>query len=120
MPTKMQAAVVTAFKKPLERQEWDVPTPGPDQILRPRDRRCHRARLVWGARKDIAECLDFAAKGEVKADIELQPLASINTIFERLEQGDVPSRVVLDFTATKSEKAAGQKTDAVRAVPVLA
>jgi threonine dehydrogenase-like Zn-dependent dehydrogenase len=33
MPTKMQAAVVTAFKKPLEMQEWDVPTPGPGQIL---------------------------------------------------------------------------------------
>ena len=25
---KMQAAVVTAFKKPLEIQEWDIPTPG--------------------------------------------------------------------------------------------
>ena len=45
----------------------------------------------------MAECLDFAAKGKVKADIELQPLSSINTIFERLEHGDVPSRVVLDF-----------------------
>ncbi len=33
MATKMQAAVVTAFKKPLEMQEWDVPTPGPGQIL---------------------------------------------------------------------------------------
>jgi len=73
-----------------------------------------------GARKDMAECLDFAAKGKVKADIELQPLSSINTIFERLEQGDVPSRIVLDFTDTKSEKAAGQKTNAVRAVSVLA
>jgi hypothetical protein len=40
--------------------------------------------------------------------------------FDFLEQGDVPSRVVLDFTDTKSEKAAGQKTDAVRAVSVLA
>ena len=35
--------------------------------------------------------------GKVKADIELQPLSSINAIFERLEHGDVPSRVVLDF-----------------------
>jgi propanol-preferring alcohol dehydrogenase len=51
-----------------------------------------------GTREDMAECLDFAANGKVKADIELQPLGSINAIFERLEHGDVASRVVLDFT----------------------
>jgi propanol-preferring alcohol dehydrogenase len=50
-----------------------------------------------GTRKDMAECLAFAADGAVKADIELQPLSSINKIFERLAHGDVPSRVVLDF-----------------------
>jgi propanol-preferring alcohol dehydrogenase len=33
MSRKMQAAVVTAFGKPLEIQEWDVPSPGPGQIL---------------------------------------------------------------------------------------
>ena len=73
-----------------------------------------------GTRKDMAECLDFAAKGKVKADIELQPLSSINKIFERLEHGDVPSRVVLDFTDTKSEPATGQTKDTVRPVPVVA
>ena len=50
-----------------------------------------------GTRKDMAECLAFAADGAVKADIELQPLSSINDVFERLAHGDVPSRVVLDF-----------------------
>jgi len=50
-----------------------------------------------GTRKDMAECLAFAAEGKVKADIELQPLGSINQVFERLAKGDVPSRVVLDF-----------------------
>jgi propanol-preferring alcohol dehydrogenase len=73
-----------------------------------------------GTRKDMAECLDFAAKGKVKADIELQPLSSINTVFERLEHGDVPSRVVLDFTDTKNQPAAGQTEAAVRPVPVVA
>jgi propanol-preferring alcohol dehydrogenase len=58
-----------------------------------------------GTRKDMAECLDFAAKGKVKSDIELQPLSAINTVFERLEHGDVPSRVVLDFSQTKSDTA---------------
>ncbi len=50
-----------------------------------------------GNRRDMAEALAFAADGKVKADIELQPLSAINEVFERLEKGDVPSRVVLDF-----------------------
>jgi alcohol dehydrogenase, propanol-preferring len=51
-----------------------------------------------GNRNDMAEALSFAAGGKVKADIELQPLSAINQIFDRLGHGDVPSRVVLDFT----------------------
>lgn len=33
MPSKMQAAVVEAFGKPLVLREWNVPSPGPGQIL---------------------------------------------------------------------------------------
>jgi propanol-preferring alcohol dehydrogenase len=51
-----------------------------------------------GTRADMAEALAFAALGKVKVDFELQPLAAINDVFERLEQGKVPSRVVLDFS----------------------
>jgi propanol-preferring alcohol dehydrogenase len=51
-----------------------------------------------GTRRDMAEALAFAADGKVKADIEIQPLSAINPIFERLQHGDVASRVVLDFT----------------------
>jgi propanol-preferring alcohol dehydrogenase len=50
-----------------------------------------------GTRQDMAESLAFAAEGKVKADIERQPLSAINQIFERLQRGDVASRVVLDF-----------------------
>src|SRR5450432_3819016 len=59
-----------------------------------------------GTRQDMAEALAFAVGGKVKADIELQPLSSINQIFDRLERGDVPSRVVLDFAPprTKSQR----------------
>ena len=53
-----------------------------------------------GTRQDMAETLAFASAGKVKADIELQPLSAINQIFQRLEHGDVPSRVVLDFSAS--------------------
>ena len=50
-----------------------------------------------GNREDLAEALSFAAEGKVRADIELQPLAAINEVFGRLEHGDVPARVVLQF-----------------------
>jgi propanol-preferring alcohol dehydrogenase len=50
-----------------------------------------------GNREDLAEALGFAVEGKVKADIELQPLSAINQVFERLEHGDVPARVVLQF-----------------------
>jgi propanol-preferring alcohol dehydrogenase len=52
-----------------------------------------------GSRRDMAEALAFAADGRVKADIEIQPLSAINSVFERLAAGDVPSRVVLEFPA---------------------
>ncbi|MBJ7312225.1 zinc-dependent alcohol dehydrogenase [Rugamonas sp. CCM 8940] len=52
-----------------------------------------------GTRQDMAEALAFAAAGKVKADYELQPLSAINNVFERLQSGRVPSRVVIDFTA---------------------
>jgi propanol-preferring alcohol dehydrogenase len=54
-----------------------------------------------GTREDMAESLDFAVNGKVKADIELQPLSAINDIFKRLERGDVPARVVLDYSTAK-------------------
>jgi len=57
-----------------------------------------------GNREDMAEALAFGAEGRVRADIELQPLASINQIFERLEHGDVASRVVIDFIGAGAER----------------
>ena len=52
-----------------------------------------------GDRRDMAEALAFAADGKVKSDIEVQPLSAINSVFERLAHGEVPSRVVLDFSS---------------------
>ncbi|EGF30509.1 Putative Zinc-containing alcohol dehydrogenase [Oxalobacteraceae bacterium IMCC9480] len=51
-----------------------------------------------GTRQDMNEALAFAAAGKVKADIEVQPLTAINQILQRLEKGEVPSRVVIDFS----------------------
>lgn len=55
-----------------------------------------RGSLV-GSRLDMAEALAFAAEGKVKADIEVQPLEAINAVLDRLERGEVASRVVLEF-----------------------
>ena len=71
-----------------------------------------------GTRKDMAECLDFAARGKVHADIELQPLSAINSVFERLTHGDVPSRVVLDLTGTDADQ--GARVADAHNVPVFA
>lgn len=50
-----------------------------------------------GTREDMAEALNFAVRGKVKADIEVQPLSEINHIFTRLKQGDVAARVVIEY-----------------------
>ncbi len=73
-----------------------------------------------GTREDMAECLDFAARGLVKADIELQPLSAINKVIGRLEKDDVPSRVVLDFADAKNEWLTGETKKEVRPIPVPA
>ncbi len=71
----------------------EFPTPLFDVVAR-----CITIRGSFvGSRRDMAEALAFAADGKVKADIELQPLSAINTVLTRLKNGDVPSRVVLEF-----------------------
>jgi propanol-preferring alcohol dehydrogenase len=69
----------------------DFPTPIFDVVLK---RLTIRGSIV-GTRNDLAEALDFAARGCVKAAIEIQPLEAINDIFARLKAGDVNGRVVL-------------------------
>ena len=50
---------------------------------------------IVGTRKDLQEALQFAAEGNVKATIEVQPLEAINSIFDRLQHGQVQSRASL-------------------------
>lgn len=52
-----------------------------------------------GTRKDMAEALDFAARGKVRAEVECQPLTALNDVFQRLQRGEVAARVVIDFAA---------------------
>jgi propanol-preferring alcohol dehydrogenase len=71
-----------------------------------------------GTRQDMAEALAFAVDGKVKADIELQPLSSINEVFERLEHGDVPSRVVLDFAPNRENSKNFEEVDVPQTVVI--
>jgi len=52
---------------------------------------------IVGTRRDLVECLDFAAQGKIKTEIEVRKLEEINQIFDELEKGDVTGRVVMDF-----------------------
>jgi len=58
-----------------------------------------------GTRRDMRETLAFGARGQVKADYELQPLSAINQVLDRLEHGKVASRVVLDFREAQASSA---------------
>lgn len=71
----------------------DFQTPIFDVVLK---RLTVRGSIV-GTRKDLEECLQFAAEGKVKATIEPQPLDAINEVFERLSNGEVNGRVVLSL-----------------------
>ncbi len=69
-----------------------------------------------GNREDMAETLAIADEGKVRADIELEPLASINAIFDRLEHGKVAGRAVLEFATVTNSR----PEPAARKVPVPA
>ncbi len=66
-----------------------------------------------GTREDMGEALAFAAAGKVKADYELQPLSDINQVLQRLENGQVASRVILDFVTTHGNGRVAEKRPAL-------
>ncbi|WP_425642516.1 alcohol dehydrogenase AdhP [Marinomonas gallaica] len=52
---------------------------------------------IVGTRKDLEECLEFAARGKVKAIITEKKLDDINAIFEDMEKGDITGRIVMSL-----------------------
>ena len=52
---------------------------------------------IVGTRKDLVECLDFAARGKVKAITIEKSLEDINEIFDDMINGDITGRVVMKF-----------------------
>jgi propanol-preferring alcohol dehydrogenase len=52
---------------------------------------------IVGTRKDLAEAIEFAVEGKVKAHIHQRPLDDINQVFAELKAGTVDGRVVVPF-----------------------
>ena len=53
-----------------------------------------------GGIKETQEMMDFAAKHNVKPDIEVIPIDYVNTAMERLLKADVKYRFVIDIGNT--------------------
>lgn len=53
---------------------------------------------IVGTRKDLAEAVQFAAAGKVKAHVHRARLEDINEVFANLKAGKVDGRVVLDLS----------------------
>ncbi|MDQ6435597.1 alcohol dehydrogenase AdhP [Mesorhizobium sp. LHD-90] len=73
----------------------DFPTPIFDVVLK---RITVRGSIV-GTRRDLDEAIAFAARGQVKAEIQKAPLEDINAILTKLRKGKIEGRMVLDFTS---------------------
>ncbi|MCL7050769.1 hypothetical protein MKW94_018626 [Papaver nudicaule] len=58
-----------------------------------------------GGMKETQEMIDFAAKHNITADIEVVPMDYVNTAMERLAKGDVRYRFVIDVGNTVSKNA---------------
>jgi len=54
---------------------------------------------IVGTRLDLEESLAFAARGAVKATVATDRLDNINDVFDRMRQGCIEGRVVLDLAA---------------------
>lgn len=52
---------------------------------------------IVGTRQDMAEALDFFARGLVRPTVEAARLEDINDVFSRMERGEIDGRVVVDY-----------------------
>ncbi|SDF42396.1 alcohol dehydrogenase AdhP [Terriglobus roseus] len=66
-----------------------------DMVLQ---RKTLRGSIV-GTRMDMAECLDFAARGLVKSTYSTEALENINSIFDRMIAGTIDGRIVMEIAS---------------------
>jgi len=53
---------------------------------------------IVGTRLDLQESLEMAAEGKVKATVAAEPLENVNDILERMRQGKIEGRIVIDYS----------------------
>ena len=51
---------------------------------------------MLGNKLDMKEALDFVARGLFKPQLQICGLSEINSVYERMRQGEIAGRVVLD------------------------
>ena len=52
---------------------------------------------IVGTRKDMAEAIDFFARGKITPTYSVRPMGDINDVFEEMEKGGIDGRIVLDM-----------------------
>jgi len=52
---------------------------------------------IVGTRKDMQEAIQFAVEGKVKATVHAAKLEDINNVFDRMKQGEIDGRIVLEI-----------------------
>ncbi len=72
----------------------DFPTPIFEVVLK---RLTIRGSIV-GTRNDLREALSIAAAGNIHSEVELQPLDAVASVFQRLREGTINGRVVLQMS----------------------
>lgn len=80
-----------------------VPHPSPSVAQLVHRRRQIGGSLIGGI-KETQEMLDFCAKHQILADIEVIPMDKINEAYERMLKGDVKYRFVIDMSSLKETK----------------
>lgn len=53
-----------------------------------------------GGMEEMQEMMDFAARHNITADVEVIPMDYVNTAFERVKNNDVKYRFVIDVANT--------------------
>jgi propanol-preferring alcohol dehydrogenase len=54
---------------------------------------------IVGTRQDLEESLQFAGEGKVASHFSWDKLENINAIFDRMKEGKIDGRIVLDLAA---------------------
>lgn len=52
---------------------------------------------IVGTRKDLQECIEFAAEGKVKATVAPAKLEDINAVFTKMKNSEIDGRIVLEI-----------------------